>query len=77
MDRMIKGYIDSCIRVKNRINELTELRNSLKKLGDTFRIEELDLDRRIKLLYCEHEQMQEIISGLTAYMRRREKSADS
>lgn len=77
MDRMIKGYIDSCIRVKNRINELTELRNSLKKLGDTFRIEELDLDRRIKLLYSEHEQMQEIISGLTAYMRRREKSADS
>lgn len=74
---LIKGYTDSCTLVKARIDELTGLRNSLKQLGDTSRIEELDLDRRIKLLYNEYEQMQEIISDLSAYMRRREKIADS
>ena len=77
MKGLIKGYTDSCTLVKARIDVLTGLRNSLKQLGDTGRIEELDLDRRIKLLYNEYEQMQEIISDLSAYMRRREKIADS
>ena len=58
MDRMIKGYIDSCIRVKNRINELKEMQKTLKKLGDTYRIEERHLDTRKTLTYCEHQQMQ-------------------
>ena len=40
--------------------------------GDIRRVAELDLDRRIRMLYEEHGEMQEIISHLTSYNRRRE-----
>ena len=52
-------------------------RNTLKEQGDICAIGELDLDRRIKLLYCEYGEMQEVISCLAATMRRREKGADT
>ena len=77
MKNMIKGYTESCVRVKQRIDELTLQRNTLRKNGDTPAIEELDLERRIKLLYAEYEEMQETIVYLTSYMRRREESAQT
>ena len=77
MKGLIKGYTDSCTLVKARIDELTGLRNSLKQLGDTGRIEELDLERRIKLLYSEYGQMQEVLFALRSYSRRREQSAET
>ena len=62
---------------KNRILELTQQRNELRKQGENEKIEELDLERRIRLLYSEHSQMQEIILHLTAYMRRVEQRAET
>lgn len=77
MNRMIKGYVESCELVRTRIRELTVQRAALREQGDILAIKELDLDRRIKLLYKEYGQMQEIIDGLTSYMRRREQSAEA
>lgn len=57
---------------KQRITELSKLRRTLLKRGDIRRVAELDLDRRIQLLYEEHGEMQAIISHLTSYNRRRE-----
>ena len=77
MDNMINGYVESCLRVKARIGELTLQRDCLKRQGDICAIEELDLDRRIKLLYCEYGQMQEVLFALRSYTRRREQSAET
>jgi hypothetical protein len=77
MENMINGYVESCVLVKARIGELTRQRDILKKQGDICAIGELDLDRRIKLLYCEYGEMQEVISTLAAAVRRREKGADT
>ena len=70
MREMIKGYVRSCELVNTRIHELTEQKNDLKKQGKTEQIEELDLDRRLRLLYREQSQMREIIDHLTGYIRR-------
>ncbi|WP_024861677.1 hypothetical protein [Ruminococcus flavefaciens] len=72
MTQLIQNYTNSRDLVKQRITELSELRSSLMKKGDSARVIELDLDRRIRLLYEEHGEMQEIISHLTSYNRRRE-----
>ena len=72
MTQLIKNYTNSRNLVKQRITELSELRLSLVKRGDIRRVAELDLDRRIRMLYEEHGEMQEIISHLTSYNRRRE-----
>lgn len=72
MTQLIKNYANSRDLVKQRITELSELRLSLVKRGDIRRVAELDLDRRIRMLYEEHGEMQEIISHLTSYNRRRE-----
>lgn len=72
MTQLIKNYTNSRDLVKQRITELSELRLSLVKRGDIRRVAELDLDRRIRILYEEHGEMQEIISHLTSYNRRRE-----
>ncbi|WP_028516132.1 hypothetical protein [Ruminococcus flavefaciens] len=72
MTQLIKSYTNSRGLVKQRITELSELRLSLVKRGDIRRVAELDLDRRIRMLYEEHGEMQEIISHLTSYNRRRE-----
>ncbi|MBR2284112.1 MAG: hypothetical protein IJ874_06815 [Ruminococcus sp.] len=70
MREMIAGYIRSCELVNTRIHELTEQRNILRKQGMTGKIAELDLERRIRLLYKEQSQMKEIIDHLTRYIRR-------
>ena len=72
MTQLIKNYTNSRDLVKQRITELSELRLSLVKMGDIRRVAELDLDRRSRMLYEEHGEMQEIISHLTSYNRRRE-----
>ena len=72
MTQLIKNYTNSRDLVKQRITELSELRLSLVKKGNIRRVAELDLDRRIRMLYEEHGEMQEIISHLTSYNRRRE-----
>jgi len=72
MTQLIKNYTNSRDLVKQRITELSELRLSLVKRGNIRRVAELDLDRRIRMLYEEHGEMQEIISHLTSYNRRRE-----
>lgn len=77
MEQMINGYKQSCLMAKSRILELTQQRNELRKQGENEKIEELDLERRIRLLYSEHSQMQEIILHLTAYMRRVEQRAET
>ncbi|MCR4638712.1 hypothetical protein [Ruminococcus sp.] len=72
MTQLIKNYTNSRDMVKQRITELSTLRRALLKRGDIRRVSELDLDRRIQLLYEEHGEMQAIISHLTSYNRRRE-----
>ena len=72
MTQLIRNYTNSRDLVKQRITELSELRSSLMEKGESSRVLELDLDRRIRLLYEEHGEMQEIISHLTSYNRRRE-----
>lgn len=74
MKELINEYEKSCSLVKQRIRQLTQQRNELRKKGRGDEIIELDLERRIHLLYVEHEQMSEIILHLSQYMRRREQS---
>lgn len=74
MKEMINEYEKSCSLVKQRIRQLTQQRNELRQKGRGDEIIELDLERRIHLLYVEHEQMSEIILHLSQYMRRREQS---
>lgn len=77
MKQMIKNYEQSCVLAKQRIIQLTKQRNKLKKEGKESEIKELDLERRIRLLYMEHSQMREIVIYLTNYMRRVEQRAET
>ncbi|MCD7811344.1 MAG: hypothetical protein LUD57_02095 [Ruminococcus sp.] len=70
MKELINGYIRGCNMLKERIDELTQTMNELRKNGGEDKIEELNLEQRIRLLYTEHRQAQETIEYLTAYMRR-------
>ena len=70
MKELIRSYETSCEMAMARINELTALRSALRKKGCESRINELALDRRIKLLYDENLQMKEIIRILDSYTRR-------
>lgn len=77
MKQLIKNYTDSCTLVKNRIAELTAMKNEMKKRGDIAGIARLDLERRIRLLYCEHGEMMNIVYRLSDYSRRVEQRARS
>lgn len=70
MNDLINNYTHSCELVEKRISELSELRNRLVKSGDSARAKELDLDRRIRVLYEEHGELKAIIAHLTSYNRR-------
>ena len=67
MEKMIQGYKTSCELVKKRVRELRAQRKFLLETGKNSAIEELDLERRIKLLYTEYEEMKEIINHLESY----------
>ncbi|MDE5770492.1 MAG: hypothetical protein K2I06_02520 [Ruminococcus sp.] len=75
MYQLIDEYEKSCMLVKKRIKFLTEQRNRLIKSDNRLLIDEIRLEQRIRLLYVEHAQMQEIISHLINYMRRVEQRA--
>jgi len=74
---LIKQYIKSCELVKNRIFELKEIESELRKNGCEDKIEELNLEHRIRLLYTEHRQTQETTEYLMSYLRRVEKLAET
>ena len=77
MKNMITSYKESCLKARKRIHELTELRTALRRQGKESRINELALDRRIKLLYDENLQMMEIIASLDSYVRRMENRGET
>ena len=77
MEKMLKGYIESSNRAKERIVELVALRSALRKKGELTKISELCLDRRIKLLYDENSQMEEVICSINSYIRRNMVSAET
>ncbi|MDE6092300.1 MAG: hypothetical protein K2G14_04310 [Ruminococcus sp.] len=77
MYSLINEYKKSCCLVKKRIKFLTQQRNMLIKSDKPSRVDELNLEQRIRLLYVEHAQMQEIISHLINYMRRIEQRAET
>lgn len=70
MTSLISAYKKSGSMVKHRIGELLAQRNKLKASGKQNDIEELDLDRRIRLLYVEYRQTREIVDHLTKYQLR-------
>lgn len=76
MKRMIQGYEISCEKVMKRIHQLTRKRNELRKSGNDIEIYELDLERRIRILYVEHSEMREVITHLTNYVRRIDNSVE-
>ncbi len=71
MDKLIKNYKVSCEMAKERIGELLVQRRYLRDKGDTKAIEQLDLNRRIRLLYTEYSDMNEIITHLERHSRAR------
>lgn len=71
MTDLIKNYTYSRALVRKRIGELLALRHSLLERGDSLRAGQLDLDRRIRLLYTENLELTEIIAHLTSCQRRR------
>ena len=77
LKKMITEYKNGLELVESRINELSALRKSLVAEGDDFRIDELDLDRRISLLRTESIQTKEIIAHLSSIVRRRELSVET
>lgn len=64
METMINNYKVSCEMAKERISELLVQRRFLRSKGDTAAIRDLDLNRRIQLLYREYTDMKEIINHL-------------
>lgn len=65
MTKLINGYKTSCTMARERIGELLVQRRSLRSQGKSDTIKDLDLDRRIRLLYTEYNDMREIIVHLT------------
>lgn len=70
MYSLIRNYQQSCILVRKRIKVLTQQRNQLVKAGNQQLIDNLNLEQRIRLLYTEYAQTEEIVEHLTNYARR-------
>ena len=77
MTDLIRNYTQSRSLVRKRISELLVLRHSLHERGDFLRAKQLDLDRRIRLLYTENLELTEIIANLTSCQRRRNESVEA
>jgi len=75
MQSLIMDYERSCSLVRERIKFLTQQRNKLVKSGQDQIVSELNLEQRIRLLYVECAQMEEIIQHLKNYVRRVEQRA--
>lgn len=76
MKNMIKEYSKSCEKLSKRIKELSKQRLELLKNGKNDRVDKLDLDRRIQILYIEHRQTKEIMLYLSSYLRRVEERGE-
>lgn len=70
MYSLIRNYQQSCCLIRKRIKILTQQRNQLVKAGKQQLADELNLEQRIRLLYTEYAQMEEITKHLTNYARR-------
>ena len=77
MRELIRNYEHSRELAAERIHQLTKDRNMLRKNGDTTRIQELDLERRIRLLYTEQGELAGIVEHLTGYARRVEERGNT
>ncbi|MCM1508208.1 MAG: hypothetical protein NC177_13930 [Ruminococcus flavefaciens] len=77
MQSLIRNYEESCFLVKKRIRFLTQQRNELLKSGRQQTIDKLNLEQRIRLLYVEYAQLDEILQHLKNYARRTEKRAET
>ncbi len=75
MQSLIMDYERSCHLVRERIKFLTQQRNQLVKSRQEQLVSELNLEQRIRLLYVECAQMEEIIQHLKNYTRRVEQRA--
>lgn len=73
MYTLIKEYKKSCGLIRKRIKLLTEQKNSLVRSGKSNIVNELDIERRIRLLYVENAELEEIIEHLEKYAGRVEK----
>lgn len=69
MKELIRNYKVSCDMAKERLGELLVQRKYLRSKNNKEAIEELDLNRRIRLLYTEYTDMKEIIENLESYDR--------
>ncbi len=69
MKELIKNYKVSCDMAMERIGELRSQRNTLRRKNDENTIKQLDLNRRIQLLYTEYADMREIIDKLEKHER--------
>ncbi|MBR5512747.1 MAG: hypothetical protein IKV85_02020 [Ruminococcus sp.] len=69
MKELIRNYKISCDMAKDRIGELLLQRNTLRRKNDENTIKELNLNRRIQLLYTEYTDMKEIIDTLEKHER--------
>ena len=69
MKELIRNYKVSCDIAKERLGELLVQRKYLRSKNNNEAIEELDLNRRIRLLYTEYTDMKEIIENLESYDR--------
>ncbi|MBQ9807950.1 MAG: hypothetical protein IJM55_03685 [Ruminococcus sp.] len=77
MKELLNCYQESRAKVLDRIHQLTSQRNALRAKGDIAGIAELDLERRIKLLYTEHEELSDIVRHLDGYVRRAEERVET
>lgn len=70
MYTLIKEYQKSCKLVKKRLKLLTEQKKNLVRTGKTDILNNFNLEKRIKLLYMESEELEEIIEHLEKYAER-------
>lgn len=73
MYKLIKEYRKSSNLIKKRIKLLTEQKNNFVKSKKSDIINEMNIEKRLKLLYVENEETEKIIEHLENYIRSVEK----
>ncbi|MDE6538836.1 MAG: hypothetical protein K2K66_01475 [Ruminococcus sp.] len=70
MHTLIKDYRKSCALIRERIKLLTEQKNNLVRSGKSDIVNELNIEKRLRLLYVENTELEEIIEHLEKYAGR-------
>lgn len=70
MYTLIREYRKSGELIRERIKALTEQKKSLMRSGKTNDVNKTDLERRLRLLYAEKAEIEEIIEHLEKYAGR-------